>query len=194
MAIHVMLDLETMGVGMSPAITEIAAVSFDPYSDESNGDVFHTGVSLVSSILLGLDIDQSTIDFWRNQSDEAKQATIRSQENSRRLKGALYDLFFFLDVAKQQSGQDDIRIWGNGVLSDNLWIMSACKRVGITFEDHIRHWQHSDFRTLMEVCEATTGFNPKKQLKNDGVLHNPVDDCRYQIKCVQAAFDKIKNT
>jgi len=194
MTIDIMLDLETMGVGISPAIMEIAAVVFDPEGNTQDIEHhFHSGVTLASSVMSGLKITDSTIDFWRKQSDAAKQSMYSSQTTGNELLGVALEWFFeWIGELKAEFKDDDIRLWGNGILADNLWLYSACEAVGIDFSSNVSHWEHSDFRTLMETCEAVTGVNPKKELDFVGVQHNPVDDCIHQIKCVQAAFAELK--
>lgn len=77
---NVMLDLETFGLGATGAIVQIGAVEFslDPPGARppETGRCFERNVALQSSLLAGMTVDESTIAWWRTQSDEARGAIV----------------------------------------------------------------------------------------------------------------------
>lgn len=196
-AVNIMLDLEAMGKRTSPAITEIAAVVFD--LEGSTHDVFYRRIDLQSSIDAGLTIDASTVKFWMAADAEAKASWFESQHHLG--AGSLYlAISDFIEFISEVSANEshDIRLWGNGTMADNRWILSAAEAVGLPLDADINpvisHWQHTDVRTFMETCQMITNLDPKKTTDFTGVRHNPIDDCKHQIKYVSAAYKLMKKS
>lgn len=68
---NLMIDIETLGNKPNSAILQIAAVSFDPTSGEM-GNEFSVNISPKSCEKLGMKIQASTVEWWMQQSDEAR--------------------------------------------------------------------------------------------------------------------------
>lgn len=68
---HLMIDLETMGVGNNAAIKSIGAVKFN-IENEELGEGFYKVVNLQSCIEIGLETDESTKEWWSKQDDIIK--------------------------------------------------------------------------------------------------------------------------
>ena len=176
-----MLDLETMSIADDAAITEIAAVEFDPTTGKL-GREFHIGVDLQSCIDAGLSISASTIiDFWLQQSQEARESLKVSQDGAFSLREALIEFEIWLGTDKF--------VWGNGSLSDNLWMKNAYKAAGL--ECPIEFWAHMDVRTAVNMGRTITGKDFKQDLEFDGVPHNPLDDCKFQIRYVHEYYKTL---
>lgn len=190
---NIMLDLETMGKRTKPALTEIAAVAYD--MEGNTYDEFYRAVSLQSSIDAGLTVDGSTVEFWMGVDADAKASWFEAQSQAVDLFDAMYDFDTFIRQISD-NGETDIVLWGNGTMADNRWIFSAGEAVGVLLDEDdnetIKHWQHGDVRNFMSVCELMTGKNPKKETEFIGVPHNPIDDCKHQIRYMSAAYKLMK--
>ena len=181
-----MLDLETMGVGTHPAITEIAAVAFDRETGKTL-DEFHVGVDLQSSVDVGLEVSASTVNFWMNQDGIARDSFCFSQDSAIPIGDALVGFHHW--ISSLMLG-NDIRIWGNGIMADNVWLESAYEKTGIA--NPIRYWQHNDVRTVVDMAWMFRLPNYKKLEEFEGVKHNPMDDCKHQIKYLVKYLNKMK--
>lgn len=179
---HAMIDLETMGVGAKPAILSIGVVAFDPerYESAAGGGVrgtFHFKVDLLSGILSGLDVDQSTIQWWREQSEEARAAIQKGASGS--LAEALGALTVWLRGKKIE------QVWANGPMSDILWLQSAYAAAGLDYP-----WTHRDprcYRTLVEVAGLT-----REERTEPTVAHDALADAVAQATDVCKAWKRLR--
>ena len=146
--IDIMLDLETLGVGNSPVIIQIAAVVFDIKTGESL-ESFDEFINPKSSINSGLDIDSSTVEFWLKQDKEAiEKVIIPALKSDNELKDTLNRFSKFIKEAEDIRNKK-VRVWGNGILADNKWIQSAYSKLDIKVP-----WKFnadSDVRTLVDL-------------------------------------------
>ena len=116
---HIMLDLETMGTRPNAAIVAIGACEFDPHGEGTHPDSHYVQVGLESSVQMGLKIDTSTILWWMQQSDAARQQTFGGNE-----RWPLGDAVWRFSKFVSARGKD-VAIWGNGATFDNVIIRSA---------------------------------------------------------------------
>lgn len=103
---HVMVDLETLGTSNRAAIIQIGACIFDPDKFGVGSKTIPTttivssvqyNVTAQSSILLGDGVvDQSTIDWWRGQDEEARLKVFASEEPAISIVEALSSLKSFI--------------------------------------------------------------------------------------------------
>lgn len=89
MTLRIMLDLETMSTSANAAIVSIGACANDGRPD------FYMRVDLESCMHAGLKVDASTIQWWMQQSDEARKALFADTVP---LRAALYEFDFWLGV------------------------------------------------------------------------------------------------
>lgn len=177
----VMLDLETMGNGISPAIIQISAVRFDLATGETS-DEFDVIVDMQSSIDWGLDVDASTVQWWMKQDDNARKAVIADGAS---ITDALAAFCRWLGGF----ANSNTSVWGNGIMADNVWINAAYEKAAI--ESPIIYWQHKDLRTLVDMGMRKNGINFKNKEKFTGVKHNAIDDCKHQIKYASKIYNNL---
>lgn len=114
-----MVDLETMGKESNAAIIAIGAVKFDPKARQIT-DRFYSRVDLQSCIDAGLTLSASTIMWWLQQSESARNE----------FKGVLPTLTIALKgftswMHKMPGEIDKNRVWGNGATFDNVILTNA---------------------------------------------------------------------
>ena len=114
----IMLDFESMAVGMKPALTELGAVAFDESNFEIF-DTFHVGITLGSSIVAGLEVHQSTVEFWQGQNEAAKESFKESQLDAYNLDHVLRDFMDFINRIKSSPSRPKINSQRN-ILKLNL--------------------------------------------------------------------------
>ena len=175
-----MIDIETFGNKSHSVILSIAAVQFDLETGET-GKTFYRKIDLQSAIDAGLKLNASTLQWWMEQKHEAL-IELFSGEN-RTLSESLGDFKTFYGLINQ-SIEEDLRVWGNGARFDLGLLEDAYETIG---ED--APW---NFRAEMDV-RTLVAFAPeiKKEMKFEGIEHNPHDDCMHQIKYCSKTWNKL---
>ena len=176
---HIMLDLETLGVGSDSVVVSAALVEFDLTSGET-GDSLHIGFNILEQLLNGGVIDNSTVTWWSTQPTEAKKLLAKSSSTE-----PLYCTFSKIDEFLKRN--PDVSLWGNGCTFDNVILRNLYKRHNREFP--LAFWQDKDVRTLTqlvnydEVVIRTGTFI--------GTKHNPIDDCLHQVRMCLHAYNLI---
>lgn len=174
---HIMFDLETLDNRNTSSILSIGAVEFNLLTGEM-GEEFYIRIDLQSCLNEGLTINSSTFMWWLQQSEEAR-ARIYS-ENGVMLEDALDKLYGFV----KECG-DNVLVWGNGSTFD----ISILETAYYKFYDVLpwKYFNTQDLRTIVNL-------NPK--IKNncvfDGIKHEPISDCKHQIKYLCEIYKTIK--
>lgn len=168
---HVMIDLETMGTTPDSAIVSIGAVVFDPRYGIVTDKVFYMELDWESQNRL---IDQETVEWWAEQSEEARAAHY-----------GLDDLDEALTLLAQWLPKD-AKVWGNGSTFDISMLEDAYRQLNI--EIPWKFWNVRDCRTVLDMYESVRGgFNKK----SGGTLHNALDDAKYQAKYITMMWSKL---
>lgn len=117
------LDLETMGTNPKDAIMSIGIAPVDTKT-RTIGEGFYTRISLESCQKLGMNLDASTVLWWMQQEEAARQE-FKGNYAHTPIKDALLKT---RDFIKEQAGDfelDEIRVWGNGAMMDNAMLLAA---------------------------------------------------------------------
>lgn len=176
----VMVDLETLGNTPGSAILSIGAVAFDPETGEIDDPGLYTVINVNSCVVAGLRFDQDTLDWWAQQSDEARKVLKMawSQGGSMRLTDALHSFSRYVD----RFGGSGARVWGNGADFDNAMLSAAYKAAGIA--PGWKFWNSRCFRTLKNLY-------PKVTFERVGTHHNALDDAKTQAVHALRIFAQI---
>ncbi|MDP3972150.1 MAG: 3'-5' exonuclease [Candidatus Nanopelagicales bacterium] len=182
-----MLDLETMGNGPTAAIVAIGACEFDPHgADPGMGfpdvpvtSTFYQRVDLESSVQAGLTMDVSTVLWWMQQSDDARQQTFQ------RGGAGLYDAINqFAGFVNNVSGcnREGVAVWGNGATFDNVIIRSAFKAC-----DTEAPWSFRNDRCYRTVVNLLPE-DRRPAFERSGTSHNALDDAVTQARHLQKVY------
>lgn len=163
----IMLDLETMGTGPDAAIIAIGAVAFD-IDAGLLGDNFYTTIDLESAVKNGGVMDPSTVLWWMQQSDAARDEFNRPGLG---MPQALYQFRHWIERQQQAGGTNSPRVWGNGADFDNIILASAYQRAGL-----IRPWG----RYANRCYRTIKSLHPSIKLERSGTHHNALDDAKSQ--------------
>lgn len=121
---RVMLDLETADKVPGAAIMSIGAVEFNTETGEL-GRTFYVEINLDSCYSIGLHSGQETIDWWREQSEEAKEILqIVQQPISDKVLHIIAALRGFNEFLLSLEDKD-VQVWGNGANFDNSILGAA---------------------------------------------------------------------
>lgn len=170
--LHIMLDLETMGLGPNSALTAIGAVQFDT---GGTGESFYRVVDLGSSVKHGLDIEANAVLWWLEQSDSARKQLVRDDRVD--LDNALLQFSGWLEAmaTKYNVSYSDIIVWGNGPGFDNKLLANAYQAIGL--DAPWPWWNDRCYRTLsMLYPQYVTRMVT-------GTAHNALDDATHQARC-----------
>jgi hypothetical protein len=170
---HIMLDIETLGNGSNACIVSIGAVELFVGQDACIGKTFEVVIDPEDSAQYG-EIDASTVVWWLQQRDEARQRTF-PPHGTKPLKLALILLGDF--IGNQVSG-----VWGNGCTFDNVILHNACKKIGLPPLWSFR--LDRDLRTMTWLSEMA-GTKPAVPDTASTVAHAALDDALYQAHWLQ---------
>jgi hypothetical protein len=175
---HIMVDIETMSDAPQGALLSIGAVEFNLSTGET-GKEFYVNVDLQSCLDVGLTVTASTIMWWFQQSDEARNSITEAKGEP------LYEALQSFSIFVKDCGGKDCEIWGNGPTFDISNLINSYHKIKLPIP-----W---DFRK--ERCVRTlVSFAPiiKSMTKFYGVAHNALSDCYHQIKYCSDTFKKIE--
>lgn len=158
-----MIDLETMGVRPTSAIVSIGAVEFTATEILK---VFHTPINLESCFEAGLTADQSTIDWWAKQSDEARSSWESPDAPPLEIALATFSQWI------RDLGSGDICPWGNGADFDLVLLTNAYR--AFDAEPPWKFYNQHCFRTLKNLFYVGN-------VARYGVHHNAADDAIHQV-------------
>lgn len=167
-----MIDIETWGTRSTSAIIQIGACYFDRDTGEI-GDTFSVNIDYLVSTE-PFTTDESTMQWWSEQSQEAKDAV---SANGVSIATAIRDLHDFLD-------RDDVRIWSHATFDIPI-LLNAFHVLGLKFPIHYKRMR--DIRTLMDLADH---YGTKER---EGIHHNALDDCIFQVGYCTEAFNKLKH-
>ena len=97
-----MIDIETLGTNPNSCILTIGAIKFDRKNDIGelkNCETFYCRIDKDSCLSIGLDIDNDTLEWWKNQSKQARYEALENKDRIK-IKDALLELKKFLKNAK----------------------------------------------------------------------------------------------
>lgn len=170
----VMIDIETMGTKPYSVILSVAAIRFDVKTGEI-GDTFYRIIDVKSAKKAGLIFDFDTVIWWSNQPEDVRNSILKGEN---RLLLVLHDLMMFI-------GTESRAIWSNSPSFDLSLIRNACERLDI---DPIwQYWEERDVRTVSSLMPEV-----RKSMLREGIHHNALDDCMFQIKYLVATLSELK--
>lgn len=180
----VMLDLETIGVDPDSCVISIGAVAFNKYDEPGRlGEKFFAAITMDS-----VEYDQvrkwkrfvspTTVAWWMDQSGAAQRASFANPEAGTTLL-ALTNFAKFL-IRNPQSA-----IWGNGATFDNV-ILANLYNATNAKEAPWHFTADRCYRTMKNL-----GYGPASR-KQEGVLHNPLDDAVSQAIHLQQIMEAIR--
>lgn len=157
------VDIETLGTHPDSAIISIGAVLNLPDGEQRT---FDSGpIDLTEQLLAGAHIDQKTVQWWMEQSDEARKYF---DAPSIQLKHALNLLDEFLNSQETQTD-----IWAQGPQFDQIVLESAYRRHGLLIPWKYNQWR--DVRTLKSFFPDVS-FTRSPQHIAHNALHDALHD------------------
>lgn len=177
---NIMVDLETLSTYTNASIIEIAAVEFNKDTGEI-GDIFHECIDCKDWTENERHTEGRTILWWMEQD---KSLINKFKEKNPRLHTVLQRFRDFYNKHTLQ-GDDATILWGNGSTMDITILQSSYEH----FKEPIpwQYWAVNDVRTIVNLNP-----NIKEECVFEGDKHNPIDDCKHQIKYLVKTLNSIK--
>ncbi len=172
----IMIDLETLATTPDATILTIGAVKFDPFGDEladPTMEKFYVKVDVDSCDALGLRVDNSTVEWWGNQSKEAQDEAF-SPDNRIPITDAMNQLYKFCWGSK--------RVWSHGASFDVIICEHIFRKIGKAIP--WQFWTVRDTRTLFDI-----GINPNRP---PVLKHHALEDAWNQAVGVQNVYKKLR--
>ncbi|MDN0096225.1 3'-5' exonuclease [Yersinia rohdei] len=167
----IMIDIETLGTTYGCAVLSIGAVRFDRNTGEI-GDKFYA--SMGQQAQKYGHASQATLDWWDQQSPEAKEAAFSGTEDPVTVANTL------------ASGIDkNDLVWGNGSIFDITILESWFSSVNVAVP--WKFWNVRDVRTIVDLSPLNV-----KDFIREGVHHNALDDAIHQAKYVSAMIQSLR--
>lgn len=182
---NIMIDVETLSTRTNASIIEIAAVEFNKYTG-AVGDIFDRLVEPSEWVKNDRNVDGTVILWWMCHPDVMTKKFLDVTIKKSNLKSALYDLSTFVKEHDNinNDGRERVTVWGNGVTMDITVLQSAYEHFNMKVP--WQFWAVNDCRTISSIIPDI-----KENTEFEGVRHNPVDDCKHQIKYVSIVLKKI---
>ncbi len=177
---HIMVDLETLGLTPNAVVTQIGWAMFNmvPNDFEENG-IIKSGclyLNPAQQIARGRSVDWSTVKWWLGQSEEArnKMADCKYEDVDVALEA-----FGYIFMSQQMEG-----LWSNGPSFDQ----AILEDLHYNFERKTP-WAYNagrDYRTIKMLAPEVEAIKPT-------VAHDAEADAIAQAQTVQKVFEFIKN-
>lgn len=166
----IMIDFETLGTKSNSVVLSLGAIRCNLITGEI-GETFYRVLDLQDQIEnYNRVIDGSTITWWMEQTDGARQAFS--------IPGKVLLADMCESFNKFTTARD--RLWGNGASFDNAILRDIFSNVKINM--NIPFWQDRDMRTILGFYPKQLQEVWKKENLRVGTYHNAIDDCKHQIK------------
>lgn len=165
----VMIDIETLGTRSTSAIVQIGACYFSRRTGQI-GKTFSMNVLPTNEKFTR---DQSTINWWIEQSEEAQNAVFVDGKD---IKKVLKELSSFLKNRAKF-------LWSHATFD----IPIICHAYDVCeMNIPVHYTQMRDIRTLIDLADIG-----HSNLKRDGIHHNALDDCKFQVQYCVEAFKQL---
>lgn len=191
MSIHLMFDLETLGVSeVDTAIISLAIVpfTFDKVSSFQSliDSGFYAKIDAKQQIGNGSKFDPDTIRWWRSQPYEAQQHSFIESPDDITVEEAFSQAADFI----KKSGYDfkNSFIWSRGTAFDFPKIEYRFKQIK---RNPVNYWKIRDVRTAIDCWTGSTNGQYELDVIPPHIKHHCLHDCALDVLAMQEIFAKM---
>lgn len=182
-AVHIFLDLETLGIRYDAPILVIAAYAVDSRGNNQDRNCWR--IDPANAKLYG-EPDPAIVQWWCEQSEYAQELAFK-QGPRLDLPGALAGLEAFIKPLADKYG-DQCFVWGNAPTFDCAFLRHAYSVVGR--EVPWEFWQERDVRTVAWLGKWL-GHDAKQFMEFKGEPHVALDDARHQARYTMEILNEV---
>lgn len=176
--LQIMIDLETVSNDPDAGILSMAFVPFSINEEKlPTDDILYRVIDLASCYMSGMNMIGCQ-EFWVGQDPKAKAAILNAPEKVS-IQSASADAFGFLSALAENY---DLVMWCRG-LDYDIPKLEYCFRRFVEKPLPYKYSHKHDVRTCLHDF-----FINESDYEFEGIKHHSVDDCRHDIKMVQAAY------
>lgn len=187
--LDISLDIETLSLAQNATVISIGAVAFDRTQILAGFYANIVGTAEYQTNMLNRHIDQGTLDWWNQQTPEAKKVFDPNQIHiidsipdyahirNNTLENALSKFVLWC------RNYPKARVWGLGSDFDNVVMRSLYNDMNM--EQPWTHKQNACLRTLLHLF-------PLKEKPMFGIEHNAIDDAVAQAFSIQKIHEEYK--
>lgn len=183
---HLMIDLETMSTRGNAAILSIGACLWNIKTGEIL-ETFHRNINLNTSIEKGLHIDGSTIYWWFQQTQEARDALITTPRHIDTVMREFTKWLKYFETEKDIN-LNKLNYWANSPDFDISILRSSYTACDSSFP--LNFWNVRCVRTIKGFYPDNLFRDWKLNNPRKGV-HNALEDAKYQAKYVTHILNEL---
>ena len=144
---HIGIDIETLSLCPTACITAISAKTFffDGTIDEAHS--FDCCIDATSCAMYGLTIDQSTVNWWASQPNEARSYFLKTE--AIKLQDALIQLAQLYHDVQQEYNCQRVLVWTHGTDFDISVLRNAYRTV---FGENAYMWPDNKSELSLSDC------------------------------------------
>jgi DNA polymerase III epsilon subunit-like protein len=166
--INVMIDLETLSTRPDAAIVSIGAVKFS-FDEKKIVDSFLINVDATDCKRHGMAIEKSTIDWWKAQPKEVREAWMKDP----------VPLEEAIDKFNAWYGNKSLPTWSHGASFD-IPILEYIHRKVLNKFTIWNYWDVYCCRTIINLSE----YDIKTLRDQNGSHHNALEDAKVQATAI----------
>lgn len=170
---NIMLDIETLGTAYNAVVLQISMVKFD--WNKNITDTLSLNLQIEPQLIKGRTIDQSTIDWWKNQNVEIFKTCIVDQLEPIQVLNRIKQFIKYEDVIWCHTTFDIVIL--NSLFSD------------YEMRTPYPYKNARDIRTLVDLSNINLSDYDWEHNKT----HNSLDDCKFQVEYCCDAWNAIRN-
>jgi hypothetical protein len=168
---HVMVDCETLSTHQNAVIVSIGAVKFS--FEDGLKEEFLVNIDVKDSVKNGFHIEQSTVDWWKKQPLEVRQAWTKDPQPVKESIAAFNE---FIGTDTKQL------IWCLGAAFDFGIVRNHLERFDM--KRNWAYWSECDVRTVFTLL----GIRNDKIRKTQSGYHSALEDAKAQTLTLIDAF------
>lgn len=183
---HMVIDIETLGLGLRPVIVAIGAVALDEHY-EVIGRFYR---AIRGDDQPGRDMDFDTVKWWvTKNSPEAQQAVFNDHATSLRQAVIAFNAW----VTHHIGADPHVQFWGKGPEFDNVIWREAIATNYPGGNPEILHkvWTYRNNQSLRTVERLVKSLGITVEVPDTGIAHHALHDAEWEAKYLRQAMHKI---
>ena len=179
---HIVMDIETLSTAKNAAIVSIGAVAITDEGD-ING-MFYYPVDIDSCLEAGMVVDASTIKWWMNQNEAARNVFNAPASD---LLVVLCNFKVWCNTYTEQNKRT--YFWGNGPEFDNAILDTAFRLVSTALTPP---WKYNEAQSLRTISYINHMLNLGAVYPEPRVAHHALFDAEAEAKFIINVLKALK--